>query len=98
MGSFGPDQMSNLNSAIARIVSIRFHMEAWGTKCQFECIRLTWVLLFQGYHVGTRELEEMGRFFCAGLLRVGRSYFYRNSNHGKANDSASESPTADSSW
>ncbi|XP_068741274.1 cytosolic carboxypeptidase 1-like [Montipora capricornis] len=53
---------------------------------------------YKGYHVGTRELEEMGRFFCAGLLRVGRSYFYRNSNHGKANDSSSESPTADSSW
>ena len=52
--------------------------------------------LSKGYHVGTRELEEMGRFFCAGLLRVGRSFFYRNNQ--MSNDSASEMHTADSSW
>lgn len=54
---------------------------------------------YKGYHVGTRELEEMGRFFCAGLLRVGRSYFYRN-NHAQmsSNDSTNEVPTADSTW
>lgn len=51
---------------------------------------------YKGYHVGTRELEEMGRFFCAGLLRVGRSFFYRNNQ--MSNDSASEMHTADSSW
>lgn len=50
----------------------------------------------KGYHVGTRELEEMGRFFCAGLLRVGRSFLYRNNQ--MSNDSASEMQTADSSW
>lgn len=53
--------------------------------------------LLQGYHVGTRELEEMGRFFCAGLLRVGRSYFYRN-NNAQTNDSTGEQPSANSSW
>lgn len=54
---------------------------------------------YKGYHVGTRELEEMGRFFCAGLLRVGRSYFYRNNQgHMLSNDSTNEMQTADSSW
>lgn len=52
---------------------------------------------YKGYHVGTRELEEMGRFFCAGLLRVGRSYFYRN-NNAQTNDSTSEQPSGSSSW
>lgn len=28
---------------------------------------------FQGFHVGTKELEEMGRCFCAGLLKLGHS-------------------------
>lgn len=59
-------------------------------------LRVGLLLLSKGYHVGTRELEEMGRFFCAGLLRVGRSFFYRNNQ--MSNDSASEMHTADSSW
>ena len=59
-------------------------------------LRVGLLFLSKGYHVGTRELEEMGRFFCAGLLRVGRSFFYRNSQ--MSNDSASEMHTADSSW
>lgn len=33
----------------------------------------------QGYHMGTRELEEMGRFFCAGILRIGSPYVKQNS-------------------
>lgn len=53
---------------------------------------------WKGYHVGTRELEEMGRFFCAGLLRVGRSYFYRNNHAQMSAESANEMHNADSSW
>ena len=53
----------------------------------------------KGYHVGTRELEEMGRFFCAGLLRVGRSYFYQNNQQqSPSNDNADVMRNADSSW
>ena len=59
-------------------------------------LRVGLLFLSKGYHVGTRELEEMGRFFCAGLLRVGRSFFYRNNQ--MSNDSASEMHAADSSW
>ena len=59
-------------------------------------LRVGLLFLSKGYHMGTRELEEMGRFFCAGLLRVGRSFFYRNNQ--MSNDSASEMHTADSSW
>lgn len=54
---------------------------------------------YKGYHVGTRELEEMGRFFCAGLLRVGRSYFYQNNQQqSPSNDNADVMRKADSSW
>lgn len=53
---------------------------------------------YKGYHVGTRELEEMGRFFCAGLLRVGRSYFYRNNHAQMSADGANEMHNADGSW
>lgn len=54
---------------------------------------------YKGYHVGTRELEEMGRFFCAGLLRVGRSYFYQNNQQqSPSNDNADVMRNADSSW
>jgi hypothetical protein len=28
---------------------------------------------FQGFHIGTKELEEMGRCFCAGLLKLGNN-------------------------
>ena len=30
-------------------------------------------LSLQGFHIGTKELEEMGRCFCAGLLKLGNS-------------------------
>ncbi|KXJ16139.1 cytosolic carboxypeptidase 1 [Exaiptasia diaphana] len=40
---------------------------------------------YKGCHLGTRELEEMGRFFCAGLLRIARPFARRDrsqaSNH-----------------
>lgn len=54
---------------------------------------------YKGYHVGTRELEEMGRFFCAGLLRVGRSYLYGNSHQQlPSSHNADEMHNADSLW
>lgn len=28
---------------------------------------------YKGFHIGTKELEEMGRCFCAGLLKLGNS-------------------------
>ncbi|EDO32134.1 predicted protein [Nematostella vectensis] len=43
---------------------------------------------YKGYHLGTRELEEMGRFFCAGLLRIGRPYVRR--------DAPSRAPSSES--
>ena len=31
---------------------------------------ILWFFIWQGYHIGTKELEEMGRKFCEALIRV----------------------------
>ncbi|XP_031558115.1 cytosolic carboxypeptidase 1-like [Actinia tenebrosa] len=36
---------------------------------------------YKGYHIGTREHEEMGRFLCAGILKIGRPYLKQNSSN-----------------
>jgi hypothetical protein len=42
-------------------------------RLEFYLLNTPWLLNFQGFHIGTKELEEMGRCFCAGLLKLGNS-------------------------